>query len=403
MDQLPATARPGPHVNKVIANESRLVRYFDTASAVVLDRDEAFALPNWGDRLRSASLHAHLCNGVPPVTRPDQYTSVAGLVPIPPRTKWRYDGTLFHVYFPVELPRPHLPASLADIEATVQRYVKFLRGERIAVELSGGLDTSIVIEVLRSAGANLVLIGFISDRYEFRTERAIQEFYLRGHEPAVTIPVDDARPFARLEGAPLHPVPLVPALFHEGHEVVSRTACAYGARFVLNGVGGDALLCDTFDGDAGYSMPLTHRSWGLYDPWPHDHVYAPKGMAYISSFALGPISRLVWAMRRGSGEDVQKRWARASFEGRLPRELTRYAYKADHVGLFHEGLSAAEPGIQEVARSAFGVTRHESLRPAALLRDVARSTHLNDAAIRALLLRLAFCTWIHAFVREGRV
>jgi hypothetical protein len=124
-------------------------------------------------------------------------------------------------------------------------------------------------------------------------------------------------------------------------------------------------------------------------------------MAYVPSYALWPIPQLLWAMRRGHGEDVQKRFARRLFDGRLPRELTHYAYKADHGGAFYDGLTAGRASIATVAASAWSVNGHEALRPERVLADVDRAIQLDDAGMKRLLSTLSFATWIHAFVREG--
>jgi hypothetical protein len=258
-----------------------------------------------------------------------------------------------------------------------------------------------VIDVLRAAGARLVLVGIVSDRYEFRTERAIQELYAGGPDEVVRLSEAEAPAFGRLDEAPVHPLPLVPALFHALQQAIASAAAARGARVVVSGVGGDALFCDGFDGDAERALPFSHHGWGVYDPWPNDHVYGPRGMRYVSGFAVWPIAHLVWALRRGQPEDVQKRFARRLFEGRLPRELTHFAYKADHGGAFHDGLAAAVPSIREVARTAFELTRRAELHPNRLVADARRSVHLDDPATRRLLLSLAFATWAHALVREG--
>jgi hypothetical protein len=41
------------------------------------------------------------------------------------------------------------------------------------------LLSALIIEFLKRYDINPVYVGFISDRYEFRTERAIQEHYLK--------------------------------------------------------------------------------------------------------------------------------------------------------------------------------------------------------------------------------
>ena len=387
----------------LFVNRSRTTRFVDVDTGAVLSRDEALAQAGWGNRLRTASFDDHVKNGVPPVTRPDGYRPIGGYTPLPPRTRWSLKGGAFVDGAAIEAPWPVHDVTLADIEAVARRHLGILRGARCVVELSGGLDSSIVLDVLRAVGADVLPIGFVSDRFEFRTERAIQQIFIDAPTPTIALNYDDALPFTRLDEAPLHVVPMVPSLFHVGHTAIASAAALHGARFVCNGVGGDALLCEAFDGAAAHALPFSHHGWGLYDAWPHEHVYAPRGMTYVPSYSLWPIPHLLWAMRRGNGEDVQKHFARRLFDGRLPRELTQYAYKTDHGGPFIDGLVAGRASIATVALSAWRVNGHEALRPERVLADVDRVIHLDDASLKRLLSTLSFATWIHAFVSKGIV
>jgi hypothetical protein len=248
-----------------IVNGHRTTRYVDVASGALFSRDEALRQPGWATRLRAASFDAHVDNGVPPVTRPDRYHAIAGFAPVPPRTRWRHVDGAFTDGAAVEASWTPRLASLVDVEAVARRYLRALRGARVAVELSGGLDSSMVFDVLRAVGADVVLVGFVSDRFEFRTERAIQQLFIDGPTPTVALDEGSALPFTRLDETPLHVVPMVPSLFHVGHAAIADAAAKLGARFVCNGVGGDALFCDAFDGDGADSLPFDHRGWGLYD------------------------------------------------------------------------------------------------------------------------------------------
>lgn len=386
-----------------LINRSRTTRFVDINTRAVLSRDEALMQPNWSDRLRTASFDDHMNNGVPPVTRPDNYRQIGGYVPLPPRTQWRFDGSTFADGAAIEAPWSVCDVTLSDIEAVARRYLSLLRGARVAVELSGGLDSSIVFDVLRSVGADTILIGFVSDRFEFRTERKIQQVFIDGSTPAVALNEDNALPFTRLDETPLHVVPTVPSLFHAGHAAIASAAASNGAKLVCNGVGGDALFCEDFTGPAALRLPFSHHSWGLYEAWPHEHVYAPQGMIYVPAYALWPIPHQIWALRRGRGEDVQKRYARHLFDNRLPRELTHYAYKSDHSGPLYDGFIKGRASIATVLDSAWNVNKHEALRPERVLADIDRAIHLDDKGLKRLLSTLSFATWIHSFVREGIV
>ncbi len=386
----------------LICNSSKALRYYDAVSGLLLDRTEVVRLNDWAKRVRAADLNAHVLNGVPPFPRPDRYRSVVGLFPVPPLTRWSVTDGRFFFHSAIE---PDYPSSLSlpsldDVDHVARDYLGRLGGKKIAIELSGGLDTGIVIDVVRAAGGRPLLVGFVSDRYEFRTERFVQELYQQDNE-VIAIPQDEVRPFARLEETPLHALPAAPALFHRLHSVIAEAAAAGGASCVLNGVGGDALLCDDFS--SASTMPDEYRAWGLYDPWPNDNVYAPRGMSYVPAFALWPFPQMFWTMRKGQKEDTRKNWARRLFTGRLPAQLTQWTYKGDHVGHFISGMKAARGCVCAVAKTAYEVTGDDTVAPRRLSMMIDRSAELDDKQERYLLSLISFSTWIHGLVRDGIV
>ena len=67
-----------------------------------------------------------------------------------------------------------------DLTTNIIRLIHPLKNKKFGVQLSGGLDSSLIIGILRNVGIEPVLIGLSNDRYEFRTERIIQEILLDG-------------------------------------------------------------------------------------------------------------------------------------------------------------------------------------------------------------------------------
>jgi hypothetical protein len=383
----------------VLRNHHRQTAYYVSETSEVISRDRAFDhLKSTGAPYR-ASFGDHFGNGVPAASRPDSYTPIVGLYPLPARTCWRVDRGVFHALGAVEHIPKLAPFTFEELDRIARHYVNFSQNYKIAVELSGGLDSSVVLASLRRVGVEPVLVGFISDRYEFRTEREIQNALSLGSAEVSLLNGDDFLPFSKLTDAPAHVLPCVSSLFHVAHQAMCDSAMSLGAKYVLNGVGGDPLFCDHISPDHEGFIG-SHQGWCLSEPWPNDYVYEPRCMSYVPTYSLWPIPYLVSTLRRSQGEDPQKRFIRNLFGGQLPSLLTEFAYKADHGGPFYDGLIQARPCISEIARTAFEVTGDSRLEPRLVVSQAERAIHLQDSELKQLLSKLSFSTWLHAFVRD---
>lgn len=387
---------------QIITNNSWSLLFFEMASGQLFSRSDLLRLDDWSYRLQKVDLQAHLRNGSPPLSRPDRYEPVIGLFPIPPRTSWLYQNGVFQFQSTLEKEYTNFsaPPEIGDLEKIATYYLNQFNNRPFAIELSGGLDTAIIIDLVRAVGGKPVLIGFTSDRYEFRTERVIQDLLISEGDIVHLIPQSDCLHFSDLESTPVHVLPTAASLFHRSHTLISDAACLYGVTHVLNGFGGDALLCDELPVD---NFPNDYHGWAIDNPWFHENIYAPRGMSYVPTFSLWPIPYIFWMMRKGKKQDNQKLWARSLFEDRLPSQLTRWAYKADHNGHFHSGLKAAEKSIQVVTKTAYEFTGHPSLEPSAISSLIHNSTHLGDDGEQELLSLLSFANWVHSLIREGLV
>jgi hypothetical protein len=359
-------------------------------------------------RLSTDDLDAHLANGSTFAPRPDALQPIAGLLPIPSRTAWTTTGN--EIKFLRPLGRVDLPvaADIDTLKRLAHRYTSRYQNTPIAVDLSGGLDSSIVIGLLNSLGLPLILIGHVSTRYEFRTERAIQQHYLDYPSPSsaintsVLISDDDALPFSELSNVPVSAWPRHTNIYHVGHRLSAQAAARHGARVLLNGNGADALFCDEFGDSRGAKLPAAYQSWSLYDPWPDDTVYGPAGIRYIPAYAIGRIPAILYAMRQQQGEDVRKHWARNTFAAFIPRELRDYAYKADFDGWFIDGLRAAADEIRQLAVAVHAHLPHPELAPTRIEQEIERHSKVQeDAFERMLIQKISFMAWAYALQRNA--
>jgi asparagine synthetase B (glutamine-hydrolysing) len=278
------------------------------------------------------------------------------------------------------------------------------RNKRLGVELSGGLDSSIVIEFLLRQGMPVSLIAFTSKRYEFRTERAIQSHYEQRCGSVHLIPYEESPAFSQLEEVPPHPFPVQESLFFARHRAAAKACQRLGVDILLSGEAGDQLLgfaperCD----DSGRA-PAGYAYWNLAELWSHQHIHLPRGSRYVSAIALGRLPSMILQARSSSGPDHMKLWIRQKLRDYLPPMLTDYAYKAFHDGWVIDGLIAASRVIHRMSNCAYGVTRHPELEPDLMVASATRYRVLNEQERARFLARLSFVTWVYSNHRYALV
>jgi hypothetical protein len=342
-------------------------------------------------------LLAHTKNCLRMSQRPDSYLAVLPeLYPIPPRSVWSLEHgefrSLRHETIPIT-PNYGIPALLRDSG----RLVKFIQ-HSLCVELSGGLDTSLIIGVLRRLGLDPPLVGALSDRYEFRTELAIQKKLAATASTVQFFPEAATRPFAELKETPVHAIPNKSSLFYYLNEVTARWAASRGYSFVLNGIGFDSILIDAVGVRSGrFRYDFTN----LEDGWANDHVFRPRDVCYVNVASIYPIVRAIISMRAGKPEDVQKLWARDMFRDFIPRELSAFRYKACFGAVYDQGLQAARDEIIDICKVAHALSGLQPLRPDSIngLIDAVRDR--DGRADFELLARLSYANWIYQLKRTG--
>lgn len=187
----------------LIRNQHQDTRYFKKSTNELLSYSDALATvapgPNDLDHFES--------NGVLMFRQPGAYQYVAGLAPIPARTVWACEKERFEYQGAIGYYAACKYPDRSNFERLASKYLHGLKIESVAVELSGGLDTSLIIEVLASIGVKIKLFGLESDAYAFRTERHIQRYYKSKISDFVCLPYDDCLPLGNLTEVPAHPHP----------------------------------------------------------------------------------------------------------------------------------------------------------------------------------------------------
>jgi hypothetical protein len=295
----------------------------------------------------------------------------------------------------------HQKSDLSDLLSTIKRLLNIIKREGIAVELSGGLDTSIIIGLLDHLGVKPLLIGMKSDRFEFRTERIIQELFIEKFPNAHLISYEENQPFKDLVNTPVHQLPSPTSVFHSQGIPIAKLCNKNGINILLTGMGLDALFCDSPYMDGHQRHPDSWFSWMLDDDWFNEYVYGKFGINCQSAAASNSLIRIIWSMRQGQGEDLKKWWARNTFADFLPSELVQFAYKADHNGNYIDGIWKATDGIRTIFRTAYEVTGFEELNIRSLDDLISNIQMRDDKKDKIFLARVSFANWIYGLAREN--
>ena len=383
----------------LVINDSQVTRYYDLNSNTLLP---STYFPK-KIHLSQNDLDAYEANGVLMSRTPGTYKYVCGLAPLPPKTTWNANQLGISYISSSGLYRPFNVVNRDVLDAIVSKYLKLARGKIIGVELSGGLDTSIIIETLRRNDIDVRLFGLVSSAYGFRTERAIQDIYRNTADHVICRSYDECPPFTNLTKSPVYLYPSTANLTYSRQKITVEAMKELEVEILLNGDAGDHLLCHSFEDLRSGESPEGYQRWRISDDWADLNVFKPAGITYISAFSLNAISRALWTMRRGQKEDYMKLWARRFFSDRLPYQLSDFAYKASHDGWFSSGIKKSLDDIYEVCKVAHANTDDPRLMPdniIGLAKNYATDSHEQQLQF---LTRLSFATWVHGLAREGYI
>ena len=240
------------------------------------------------------------------------------------------------------------------IEASQQFFNSF-SGKHIGVQLSGGLDSSLIISLLQHLKIPFSLVGMTTDRYEFRTEKHIQSLYALYGKETVLLDYENYLPFTDLEVVPSHQYPDLLSANYAANKAMALECQKLGIEVLLTGNGGDNVFAEPISENP---QECTWLPKGFTDGWLNDLVYAPYEIEVVPFYADKGILNTLYNLRLGEKEDNSKLWARNFFKDLLPQELTNYTYCADFWGLYVDGLLNAMPYIKELFKNAYRLTNN---------------------------------------------
>ena len=382
----------------IITNRKKNYIYFNKNTNKT--HDNIFDLLNV-DIVKFASLQNHEKNISNFFIRPDLYQEVLhGIYPIPPQTRWLYDEGKF---FCLNDTSVNFNTNFSDFLYTIRRLSSVLRNKKIAIELSGGLDTSLIIGLMHHLGINPFLIGIRSKRYELRTEAFVQDDFCKKFNNVQFINGEKTLPFTKITEAPRHQLPSSSSIYFMFAKLMAKECNSNNIDILLSGMGFDALLCDNIYSNGSNKVPNHWFKWVLDDHWFNENVYSKMNITYKSAAYSQLLIKLIWLLRSGQDEDSKKVWARNFFKDFLPKELVYYSYKADNSGGFLDGFLNAKKEIEKIFRLAYAVTEYKEFSPVAL-EDLYYNSHLVDEKKdKKIIATVSFAIWIYTLIRDKAI
>ena len=333
-------------------------------------------------------------NGLYTLRHPGRYKYFEGLAAIPPKTRISISSDHYEIISNISNYLIKDTYTIKDLLENVEFIINNFRNKKIAVELSGGLDSSLVIEALLKYNIEPILIGFSSDFFEFRTERIIQEHYKNKVSNSILLRYEDHFAFENLKETPLHPIPVSESHFYKRHKTVAELAKKLGVDVVFSGEAGDQLLSSSLNLPFNNEIPLHFGYWCLAEHWTNQYVYKNLDIEYISAIALGKLPSIILSLRNMQNDDPMKLWARKTFKKCLPIELSGFAYTAFHNAWVSNGLIIASEDIEEICEYSYNRNKINSLRPDLMKRKAIEYGSQNELEKKEFLSNLAYSTWL---------
>ncbi len=289
--------------------------------------------------------------------------------------------------------------SLSTFLSVAERFFAKYQGKKIGVHLSGGLDSSLIIGLLHYFHIPFVLAGFMSDRFEMRTERYVQQLVSKLGESAFLLNIEDYPSFSHLEQMPKHQSPCEFFRGNEADKALARIFKREGVEVVFTGQGGDSLFME----DESNGLACYNIGYEFLMSWAAEFHYKPLGIELVSPLAEKSIIDQISNLRIGMPEDSSKLWARHFFRDFLPYELSDYCYVADFFGLTLDGLEHAKPTIKHLFEESYELTQHHVFSSNEIKRMMQADVYSFEIKDYIDYCgRIAIAVWLHSIFREDR-
>ena len=321
---------------------------------------------------------------------------VADFLPIDKGMKWLDKEK--KVLDPTYLPEI-FEAGMDSFLTAARDFFNNYKDKKIGVQLSGGLDSSLIIGLLKHFQIPFYLVGLTTQRYEFRTEVYVQQILSKWAIESILIDYEKHLPLSNLNEAPIHQYPDLIVNNYSSNKAMALECKRMGVEILLTGDGGDNVFGEPIPSDPKQCTWIP-QSFG--DTWLAENVYSPFGVDIIPFYEYEGVLDAIYNLRIGQGADSLKLWARQFFKEYLPQELVNFNYCADFWGLYISGLQKAIPQIEKLFKKAFELTQNHYFS----------KESINDLLIQDLLsakkeiyqkieARIALAVWINSLNKQS--
>lgn len=380
-----------------ISNETNNILYYSIDKNLFIDESDAIEIARG---FKIDSYYNFLSNGVNTLRRPGVYKYFSGLAAVPPGAIVNTENTHYEITSQIKNYKVDYSKSISELFQEIKIILGEFDNKTIGVELSGGLDSSLIIETLLKFGIEPILIGFSSEKFEFRTERIIQKIYEERVKESIILKYENCFAFDNLKETPKHPIPVTESHFFNRHLIVATKAKEFKIDILFSGEAGDQLLSFPNNSINNSLLPTEFSYWCLAEQWSNQYVFQKLGVNYLSGMALGALPSLIMSLRGVQPWDPMKLWARKKFKECLPKELSEFAYTAFHNGWVADGLHNAADTIEEISENAFKHLKIDNLSPHKMKFQAKAYSKFDEEKRKSFLLNLAFVSWYSAITNE---
>lgn len=343
------------------------------------------------DHIRSANYGNHFMNTRFLVPSPNLYLPVLpNIYTIPPRSSWYLNNSKFYCAESLKVSNNRY-----NFDLILEKLISSLKKYNIAVELSGGLDSSIIIGVFRQFGIDPYLIGFISNKYEFRTERFIQSKLTQSSSRFDLIESESIHPCKNLLNTPFHQLPYHSSLWYYAKEEIANRCRLNNIDILFNGMSGDTIFCN----EVGEGFPYAWLSWQMDYGWFNQYVFSQNNVKYLPAYSK-ILAEEIFYLRKNQGYDAKKIWARKYFRKYLPSELVNYYYKADHIVEFLDGFKKAYKEIETLFYVANDFLKSNDFSSEQYYKLYDQVDKYDSEQIHTIFSKVSFANWIYSILNN---
>jgi hypothetical protein len=280
-----------------------------------------------------------------------------------------------------------------------QRFFKQFEEKQVGVQLSGGLDSSIIIGLLKYFKIPFNLVGLTNKRFEFRTEYHIQNILAEWADKTILIDYETCLPYSHIDKAPTHQYPEEYIRTFGPDYIMACKAKEMGVEVLFTGQGGDNVFGEEIKENPRELKWMPHT---YYQGWLEDLVYAPQGVELVPFYADERISQMIYNLRLGQKADIPKVWARQFFKDFLPRELVDYTYHSDFWGFIISGVQEVMPKLPLLFEQTYDLTQNKHFNKEKVndLMKIDLLDHKKETYMQIEPL-LGIAVWIDSLVRGG--